>query len=209
MPHIKSPNTQTINILKDLVTKIIKKTKAMEIISLKEDLLEKMGKFKSMIQTPECFIDDYVSQIKNEVDLAAEEKLLENDPEVSQIVNDQRAVMIEKLNNVREELLGKMTIFNSSSIKGQLNELYVEIENSVKNQFICELADELVSLDEYEDRYVSLAIKIRDVLDRCEKELLSNQTLIFVRDKPNSSAFGCLIHLLDHFFSSFEADCIK
>ena len=177
----------------------------------KDDLNDKLTKLETLIELPETFIEDYCQKLKQEIDLASEERLIEAKEYEDEIqsINEHRIIMIDKVNTVRGELYKKLDeTYRESTVKSSLIKAYADLKSSALDAFGPVDCLNKENSDENDECYVSLASKIQDAIDQCRKTILCGQSLMFLKDIPRNNPIGCLVVLKDYFPTELEASYI-
>ena len=178
-----------------------------EVLRMKEDLRAKLYRLFSIFDQPALFLADYFYNLRNEIDIDAEE-LLKGKHERKIEWNESLA----SVNPIRIKFIGFLKMLEDNCLDKvrcekqtmRSNEAY----SSLKQKIDDFMSHQERSISEMEVEYEHLALELIDETNSLIKKLLKGQTIAFLpSDKKNKQ--GTLICLTDDFLNQEEVDCLK
>ena len=169
-----------------------------EAAEFEQILLDLLDHLKRTCQLPELFIEAYFSELKSDVDLAAEKRLAEAIPEAQVKINLFRSQMIDLISSVQQSC-------QATTLDTCDSRLDVLME---KVQAIKGMATDSGA---FRDQYLTIAEQLMKETDDMKEKILSGQSLAFVENKgePSSSFFGALVHLKDIYLNRIQVEAIR
>lgn len=183
------------------------------ISALADDLELKFKDLCLIYECPELFLSEYFSELKNQIDINAEQKLQElgandlNQPESPQAsaeevvkLNSLRNAFIRILDERREELMNRLPVPAAITSNRVYTALGTKIERFRKS------LKEDGNIDEKNEAYISLAREIFDKSSQLEAQLFHNQTIGYVKTKRK---LGQLIYVQTRHLNLIELEALK
>ena len=178
---------------------------AQNMVSVFEkDLLEKLSQLEEIIQLPEIFIENYFSELRHQIDSCTEKLLVDANEDSNAKLNNERAKMIDKLNDERQSISNGFSS-NHPSLLGSSEKLR-DFSNRIASAFLKSASDP----SQLEDVYEALALEILNELRNIKKNILLQQSFIFMEEKNCLVDIpGRLVHLKDIYMDDIEIEIVK
>ena len=145
------------------------------VSKLQEDLRKKLDRLSWMHNEPALFVAEHFAELRNQVDLDAEELL----SEIQSVKRDTgKAPKVSDMNETRLEFIRILEELekrtgHQTKPESPASEVYASFE-----QRIDAFKDFKKSLDDLDESYIQLAREIITETDRLEQRLLGEQTII-------------------------------
>lgn len=182
------------------------------VSALAEDLELKFKDLCSMHDQPALYLSDYFYELRNRIDIDAEQLLLEletNDPsrkpqaleEEADRVNGLRNNFIGVLKRIEDDLLEKLKVPLSSTTSGQV---YADLGRRI-DEFRRSLCND-EGMVELEEAYTLLEQEIFDQTSRLEAKLFWNQTICYLN---RGKKLGQLVYVENGHLNKVELEALK
>ena len=172
-----------------------------EAAEFEQILLDLLDHLKRTCQLPELFVDTYFSELRSDVDLAAEKRLVEASPEAQAKINSFRSQMINLISSVQQRC--QATDLPAFDTCDSRFDVLMEKVQSIKGM--------ATDSDAFREQYLTIAEQLIKETDDMKEKILSGQSLVFVENKcePSSSFFGALVHLKDIYLNQIQVEAIR
>ena len=173
------------------------------ISKLQEDLRKKLDCLRWTHNEPALHVAEHFAELRRQIDLDAERLMskiqtVKRETGKARKDSDVNGTRMEFI-RIIEELEKKTTPLTKP--KSDSNEIYASFEQRIKAAF----KDSSSSLDDLEDSYDQLTREINDEIERVERRILGEQTIIY-RPHQNESELGSLIYFGDIFLNAQQID---
>ena len=167
------------------------------VSKLQNDLMTKFNHLCLMHNEPALHVSEHFAELRNRVDLDAEKQI-----EVAREKGDEEA--INQVNGKRMEFIRilqelEKRIGFQPKPETESNEIFASLEKTVKaftHSSSC-------LLDDLEDLYVQLVREIYNEIDRVEKRIFGDQTIIY-KPHQDQSELGSFIYFNDVFIRRLD-----